>query len=231
MLSVTIPIFDGGATSATVDEKLALEDQAQDHLMAATRSAGASAREYWSRLRGGVARVESLSRLVQSSRAALDATRVGYRVGSRASTDVLRASEAFFAARRDLIRARYATVVALLQLKAATASLNVEEVARVNQLMVGAAGLAVARDDAPREAIGGNAQASQIAMHSPQAAGDGAVRQMASVAEVRQTPASVEVPRVAARPDAPQPVAVENVQPAATIDAAVQRALASIRQP
>ncbi|MEC5405214.1 TolC family outer membrane protein [Paraburkholderia sp. MPAMCS5] len=231
MLSVTIPIFDGGATSATVDEKLALQDQAQDQLMAATRSAGASAREYWSRLRGGGARVELLSRLVQSSRAALDATRVGYRVGSRASTDVLRASEAFFAARRDLIRARYATVVALLQLKAATASLNVEEVARVNQLMVGAAGLAVAQDDAPREATGGNVQPSQVAMQAPRATGDEAVRQMASGAEVRQTPAPVEVPRVAARLDAQQRVAVENVQPAATIDAAVQRALASIRQP
>ena len=57
-------------------------------------------------------------------------------MGSRANTDVLRASDVFYTNRRDLIRARYETVVALLQLKAATAALNVEEVARVNTLLV-----------------------------------------------------------------------------------------------
>jgi len=139
MLSVTIPIFDGGATSASIDETLALADKAQDELVAATRSAGASARENWSRFHAGIERVESLSRLVQTSRAALDATKLGYQVSSRASTDVLRASEAFFANRRDLIRARYATVLALLQLKAATAGLNLDEIARVNELLLKAA--------------------------------------------------------------------------------------------
>jgi outer membrane protein len=136
MLSVTIPIFEGGANTATIDEKLALQDKAQDELVAATRTAGASAREYWSRFHAGVVRVDVLSRVVRSSQAALDATKVGYRVGSRASTDVLRASEAYFANRRDLVRARYATVVALLQLKAAAASLDVDEIARVNELLL-----------------------------------------------------------------------------------------------
>jgi outer membrane protein len=149
MLSVTIPIFDGGATNATIDETLALADKAQDELVAATRSAGTSARENWSRFHAGIERVESLSRLVQTSRAALDATKLGYQVGSRASTDVLRASEAFFANRRDLIRARYATVLALLQLKAATAGLNLDEIARVNELLLKAAGGGtMARDEA-----------------------------------------------------------------------------------
>ncbi|AFT86789.1 Outer membrane protein TolC [Paraburkholderia phenoliruptrix] len=147
MLSVTIPIFEGGANTATIDEKLALQDKAQDELVAATRTAGASAREYWSRFHAGVARVDVLSRVVQSSQAALDATKVGYRVGSRASTDVLRASEAYFANRRDLIRARYATVMALLQLKAAAASLDVDEIARVNELLLnGAVGGGIVAD-------------------------------------------------------------------------------------
>ena len=147
MLSVTIPIFEGGANTATFDEKLALQDKAQDELVAATRTAGASAREYWSRFHAGVARVDVLSRVVQSSQAALDATKVGYRVGSRASTDVLRASEAYFANRRDLIRARYATVMALLQLKAAAASLDVDEIARVNELLLnGAVGGGIVAD-------------------------------------------------------------------------------------
>jgi outer membrane protein len=138
MLSVTIPIFEGGETDAIIDETLALEDKAQDELLGATRVAAATARENWARFRDGVARVESLMRLVQTSRATLSATQMGYKVGSRTSTDVLRASEALYSNRRDLIRARYTLIVALLQLKAATATLDLNEVARVNGLLVGA---------------------------------------------------------------------------------------------
>ena len=79
-------------------------------------------------------------RVVQTSRAALSATQVGYKVGSRTSTDVLRAADSFYTGRRDLIRARYTAIVALLQLKAATATLDLDEVARVNGLLAGADG-------------------------------------------------------------------------------------------
>ncbi|MFM0649095.1 TolC family outer membrane protein [Paraburkholderia bryophila] len=159
MLSITIPLFEGGETTAIVDEKLALEDKAQDELLAAQRVASATARENWSRVRNGAARVDSLTRLMRTSRAALDATQVGYKVGSRTSTDVLRASDALYSTRRDWIRARYATIVALLQLKAATAALDFDEVERVNGLLVraggGAASVAVngLANEAPAHAI------------------------------------------------------------------------------
>ncbi|MDE1183576.1 TolC family outer membrane protein [Paraburkholderia sp.] len=157
MVSVTIPLFEGGEANAIVDEKLALEDKAQDELLAAQRMASGTAREYWSRFRAGVVRVDALTRLVQTSRAALDATQIGYKVGSRTSADVLRASDALYANRRDLIRARYSTIVALLQLKAATASLDFDEVARVNGLLVAgsarAAGAASVRDAASGGAV------------------------------------------------------------------------------
>jgi outer membrane protein len=138
MLSVTIPIFEGGETDAIIDETLALEDKAREELLGATRIAGATARENWSRFHDGVTRVEQLMRVVQTSRAALNATQVGYKVGSRASTDVLRTADSFYTARRDLIRARYMAIVALLQLKAATAALDLDEVGRINGLLAGA---------------------------------------------------------------------------------------------
>ncbi|CAB3644475.1 TolC family outer membrane protein [Paraburkholderia rhynchosiae] len=239
MLSVTIPIFEGGATSANIDEKLALEDKAQDELVAATRLAGASAREYWSRFRAGVARVEALSRLVQSSLAALNATKVGYRVGSRASTDVLRASDAFFANRRDLIRARYATVVALLQLKAAAASLNLDEVARVNELVLNVAdGQAVRRMDVRHAAVDAKVERAVVGAEVPRAAVEAKAERAAVEAEVERAVVGAGVQRAAvgagieravAGSDIPLAVVGGDAQPAA-IDAAVQRALASIRQ-
>jgi outer membrane protein len=257
MLSVTIPIFEGGATSASIDEKSALLDEAQDKLLAATRSAGASAREYWSRFRAGVARVESLSRLVQSSRAALSATQVGYRLGSRASIDVLRASDAFFANRRDLIRARYATVVALLQLKASTASLNFDEVARVNELLLDAAsGQAVEFADTRRAVAQANLERAEVGTDARRVTVEGSGQRVVARAETQSVaareqprPASIgagvarmaggaEVVQVSA--DAERRAAVAGLYgqsakagsdaPGSAIDAAVQRALTSIRQ-
>jgi outer membrane protein len=137
MLSVTIPIFEGGETDAIIDEAHALEDKAQDELLGATRAAGATACENWSRFHDSVARMVALMRVAQTSRAALLATQMGYKVGSRTSTDVLRAADSFYANRRDLIRARYTAIVALLQLKAATATLDLGEIARVNGLLAG----------------------------------------------------------------------------------------------
>jgi outer membrane protein len=138
MLSVTIPIFEGAETDAIIDETLALQDKAQNELLGATRLAGTTARENWSRFHDGVTRVDALTRLAQTSHAALLATQVGYKVGSRTSADVLRAADALYANRRDLIRARYTAIVALLQLKATTATLDLDEVAQVNELLAGA---------------------------------------------------------------------------------------------
>jgi outer membrane protein len=173
MLSVTIPIFEGGETDAIVDEAQALEDKARDELLGATRVAGATAGDSWARFHDGAARIEALTRLVLASRAALSATQVGYKVGSRASTDVLRAAESFYANRRDLIQARYVTIVALLQLKAATASLDLGDVARVNGLLavagdaVAVGGLAARESGADRSVVAGSGQSATTPAMSP----------------------------------------------------------------
>jgi outer membrane protein len=138
MLAISIPIFEGGATQAKLDESEALSDKAQNELLSATRQAGGVARENWSRFVAGKTRIEALTRLVQTSRTAISATYIGYKVGSRTSADVLRATDTFYATRRDLIRARYDVLLALLQLEAATAALTFDEVAQVSSLLMGA---------------------------------------------------------------------------------------------
>jgi outer membrane protein len=60
-----------------------------------------------------------------------------HQVGSRTSTDVLRTINALYVARRDLRAARYATIVALLQLKADTATLEVGDIAPIGRLLRG----------------------------------------------------------------------------------------------
>lgn len=140
MLAVTIPIFAGGEVGARVDEATALEDKARDELNAAVRDTGATARDDWLRASSGYERVAALEQVVARAQAALDATRIGFRAGSRTSLDVLRATDALYASRRDVIRARYDTIIAVLKLLEEAAALDLEEVGRINgQLFVRAA--------------------------------------------------------------------------------------------
>jgi len=132
MLAVTIPVFSGGATTAAVNEASALEDKARDELEASVRDAAGAARDDWLRFQSGESRIAAMEALVRSTQASLDATRTGFAAGSRTSTDVLRATDSFYVSRRDLIRLRYETVVALLNLQADAASLNLDEVGRIN---------------------------------------------------------------------------------------------------
>lgn len=172
MLEVMIPVFSGGEVTAKVNEAMALEDKARNELEAAVRDAGTDARTQWVGVDSGRLRVAALDRLVQQAQAALDATRIGFGAGSRTSLDVLRATDALYASRRDLIRARYDAVLALLRLLAQTSMLDLDEVARINVQLFAAMPtqrVAVRESGAERSArpVGASAGAVQRAA-SPQ---------------------------------------------------------------
>ncbi len=140
MLQVTIPVFSGGETTALTREAQALEDKARDELEAAVRDAAANARDGWLRVNAGVERSQALAQSARRAQDALDATRIGFRAGSRTSVDVLRATDALYASQRDQIRARYDTVLALLKLLAEAAILDLDEVGRLNTQLFGREG-------------------------------------------------------------------------------------------
>jgi outer membrane protein len=181
LLAVQVPLFSGGEVTAQVNEAQALEDKARNELEAAAR-AGA-ARDGVLRTTSGRARITAMETLVQRAQASLEATRIGFGVGSRASTDVLRATDNFYASRRDLIRARYDTVLALLRLLADTASLNLDEVGRINAQLYArhasepsAVGANPVESGAPGRALrvaGGGRVAVQTVSAAVRASGDG----------------------------------------------------------
>jgi outer membrane protein len=137
MFSVTIPIFSGGEVQAKVRASEALEDKARNGLLAAQDDAEASARDSFARYEAGRERTRMLLDFVEACRGTLDATQAGYKVGSRTSTDVLRSMNALYGAQRDLRAARYDTIVALLQLKADAATLNIDDIAAIGALLMG----------------------------------------------------------------------------------------------
>jgi outer membrane protein len=196
MLSVTIPIYSGGEVTAKIEESNALEDKARNELEAAVRDAGAGARDEWLRVTSGQMRVGSIEQVVERSQAALDATRIGFTAGSRTSLDVLRATDTLFAGRRDLIRARYDTVLALLKLLAQTATLDLDEVGRINAQLFGPGAARTGEPSRPPTVAASGTVEQGGALHASPVAAEPAVARVERAAPVTNTGvAPTEAPR------------------------------------
>ncbi|KND55888.1 hypothetical protein BPUN_1491 [Candidatus Paraburkholderia kirkii] len=143
MLQVQIPLFSGGEIQARVRQSLALEDKAEQGFVAASVQAEASARDNYARYVRERIKTDSLSHLVATAGDALRATEIGYKVGSRASTDVVRAiNTLLYTAKRDLLRSHYGAIVAFLQLKADVATLSTADIESMSAMLCCAAGAA-----------------------------------------------------------------------------------------
>jgi outer membrane protein len=134
-LQVNVPIFSGFAVNSRVRESIALEDKARNDLEAARRNAALQARQAYLGVNSGLAQVKALEAAEVSSNSALESNKLGYQVGVRINIDVLNAQRQLYSTRTDLSRARYATIVNGLRLKAAAGALREEDLVPVNNLL------------------------------------------------------------------------------------------------
>lgn len=134
-LELNVPIFQGGLVSSQTREAAALLTRSQADLDDAQRTAALAARQAYLGVTSGLAQVRALEAARVSSRSALDANRLGYEVGVRINIDVLNAQSQLADAEQQLAKARYDTLIAQLQLKAAVGTLGEEDVAQLNALL------------------------------------------------------------------------------------------------
>ncbi|RCS57395.1 TolC family outer membrane protein [Parvibium lacunae] len=135
-INLTVPLYAGGGTESKVREAVALHQKAQDDLLVAKRSAALTTQQAYNGVMSGLAQVRALEAAEKSSLLALDANKLGYKVGVRINIDVLNAQQQVFTTRRDLLKARYSTILSGLSLKAASGNLQEADLAEVNQLLV-----------------------------------------------------------------------------------------------
>ena len=121
---LTVPLYQGGGTQSAATEAAYRRDAAVSGLDAARRNAAQGARQAYLGVVSGLAQIKALEAAVVSSEAALASNRLGYEVGVRINIDVLNAEQQLSAARRDLVKARYDTLLAQMQLKAAVGALD-----------------------------------------------------------------------------------------------------------
>ena len=134
-LVLSVPIYSGGGVSSEVTEKVQLEQKARSDFEAARRQAVQSARQYYTGVIAGLARIRALEAGEKSSRAAVQANQTGYEIGVRINLDVLNAQQQLYATQRDLAQARYSTLLDGLRLKATGGILSEADLESINQLL------------------------------------------------------------------------------------------------
>ena len=139
-VQLDMPLYQGGYVSSRTRETAALRLKADSDLEEARRAAALAAREAYLGVTSGMAQVQALEAAQVSSTSALEANRLGYRVGVRINIDVLNAQSQLAETLQKLARARYDTLLAQLRLKASVGSLGEEDVRAINTLLETGAG-------------------------------------------------------------------------------------------
>ena len=134
-VQLTVPLYAGNSIQNRVKETLALETKSEDDLVAARRGVEQATRTAFYGVRSGTAQVGALEAAESSSKLALDATQLGYKVGVRVNIDVLNAQAQLYSTQAQLAQARYNVVMAGLKLRQASGRLTADDLASVNQLL------------------------------------------------------------------------------------------------
>ncbi len=134
-LTVNVPLFAGFSVQNRIKETLSLEEKARNDLDFARRSVTQGTRTAFFGVQSGLAQVKALEAAESSSKLALEATQLGYKVGVRVNLDVLNAQTQLFQTQRDLAKARYDVIVGGLKLRQAAGQLQPEDVQAANALL------------------------------------------------------------------------------------------------
>jgi outer membrane protein len=134
-LELSLPLYQGGAISSRVRQAVANQEKARYDLDNARRESALNARQAFLGVVSGDARVKALEQALVSSESQLKSTKLGLEVGVRTRVDVLNAQQLVYATQRDLASARYQTLLAGLQLKAAAGTLGAEDLKALDALL------------------------------------------------------------------------------------------------
>lgn len=134
-LTLSVPIFSGGATQSGVRQALAQRDIAQDGYEQQKRALDRNTRNAYQSLVAGISEVEARRLAVVSAQSAYDASQVGLEVGTRTVLDVIQNQRILFSAQLEYAQARYNFLQRRLQLGQAVGVLDIAELQDINRLL------------------------------------------------------------------------------------------------
>ncbi|WP_243042223.1 TolC family outer membrane protein [Dyella sedimenti] len=134
-LSVSIPIFSGGATQSRVRQSIYQRDEAQDALESARRQVVRDTLNFYRSVLAGISQVEANKASVESGQKALEATRAGFDVGTQTMLNVLNAIQTLTQAESSYSQSRHQLVLDQLSLKESAGSIDLKDVELVNSML------------------------------------------------------------------------------------------------
>ncbi len=123
-VQLNIPLFSGGLTSSQAREAYQLLNQAEQQRESLRRQVVQDTRNRHRAVNTDVEQVSARRQSIVSNQSAVEATEIGYQVGTRNIVDVLDAQRQLYASVRDYNNARYDYILDNLRLKQSAGTLS-----------------------------------------------------------------------------------------------------------
>ena len=134
-IQFNLPLYAGGSISSARRKAFANYDRAKEQTIYTERSIIRDVRSNHFGVQTQVANVTARKQALASAESALEATQIGYEVGSRNTVDLLDSQKRLFQAQRDYASSRYEYIIAMLRLKASVGSLNPGDLISISNRM------------------------------------------------------------------------------------------------
>lgn len=131
-LSLSVPIYSGGAISSSVRQAQSNYVASSQDLENTYRNVVRNTRNAYNEVIASVSAIKSLEQSVVSAESALKATEAGFEVGTRTIVDVLNSTRNLYNAKRNLSSTRYGYIKAILGLKRAAGIISEKDIKDIN---------------------------------------------------------------------------------------------------
>ncbi len=132
-IQFSIPLFTSGLNSSQRRQALLQEVKSEEQMILIERSVVQQIRSLYTALKTAELNIVSLRTAVDSSKDALEATRLGYELNSRNLIDLLQAEKNYSETQNRLSQAIYGFIVTSLQYKQAIGTLRPEDIVKINE--------------------------------------------------------------------------------------------------
>jgi outer membrane protein len=134
-VTLSVPIFSGGAVQSRVRQSIYQRDAAQDSLESQRRLVVRTTLNYYRSVLADIEEVQSGKSAVESGQKALDATRAGFNVGTQTIINVLNAIQTLTSAENTYSQARHQLVLDKLNLKYSIGRIEYKDMEAANVLL------------------------------------------------------------------------------------------------
>jgi protease secretion system outer membrane protein len=130
-IQLTVPLYSGGAVSASTRQASAGLERAKAELQLRTDKVMIELRKQYAAVLSSTAKIQALDKAVSSGELLVTATEQSIKGGVRINLDLLNARQQLYTTRRDLAQARYTYLLSLLKLRATTGELGPDDVRQI----------------------------------------------------------------------------------------------------